>query len=159
MELIYNTTGLPWWATIVAATLCIRVGFLPVTIYLQKHSIKMHNVSPLVKQLKENQQMYMMAGDVDMANNERNKMNAIFRENGVRPIMSLVPALFQGVVMVSFFMAMRGMANAPVTSMMAGGGLWFPDLTAADPSFILPIMSSGAFLISLEVRVVLIYMP
>lgn len=152
MELIYNTTGWPWWGTIIAATLCIRVCFLPVTFYLQKNSIKMHNVNPKVKQMKENQQMYMLGGDVEMANHERNKMNAVFKENGVRPVMALVPAVFQGIVMVSFFIAMRRMANAPVTSMMTGGALWFPDLTAADPSFILPIMSSAAFLISLEVR-------
>lgn len=156
MELMYNTTGWPWWGTIIAATLCVRVCFLPVTFYLQKNSIKMHNVNPKVKQMKENQQMYMLAGDIEMANHERNKMNAVFKENGVRPIMALVPAVFQGIVMVSFFIAMRRMANAPVTSMMTGGALWFPDLTAADPSFILPIMSSAAFLISLEVSVLLV---
>lgn len=154
MELIYNASGLPWWSTIVAATLCMRVCFMPITIFLQKNAIKMHNVSPLVKEMKENQQLYMMAGDLEMANHERNKMNAVFKEHGVRPILSLVPAVFQGVVMVSFFMAMRGMANAPVTSMMAGGALWFTDLTAPDPSFILPILSSAGFLISLEVSAV-----
>ena len=151
MELIYNTMGLPWWGTIIAATLCIRVAFLPVNILLQKNAIKMNNVNPLVKQMKENQQLYLIAGDLESANHERSKMNAVFKENNVRPILSVVPAIFQGVVMVSFFMAMRGMANAPVTSMMAGGALWFTDLTVADPSFILPMLSSLGFLISLEV--------
>lgn len=156
MELIYNTTGLPWWGTIIAATLCIRVAFLPVNILLQKNAIKMHNVNPLVKQMKENQQLYLIAGDLESANHERSKMNAVFKEHNVRPILSVFPAIFQGVVMVSFFMAMRGMANAPVTSMMAGGALWFPDLTVADPSFILPLLSSVGFLISLEVSCVLL---
>ena len=95
--------------------------------------------------------MYMLAGDMEMAGQERNKMNKVFRENGIRPVLSLFPALFQGVFFVSYFMAIRGMAYAPVTSMMAGGALWFPDLTMPDPSFILPIMSCAGFLISLEV--------
>ena len=97
--------------------------------------------------------MYMLAEDMEMAGQERNKMNKVFRENGIRPVLSLFPALFQGVFFVSYFMAIRGMAYAPVTSMMAGGALWFPDLTMPDPSFILPIMSCAGFLISLEVGV------
>ena len=104
-----------------------------------------------MKEFKEKQQMYMLAGDMEMAGQERNKMNKVFRENGIRPVLSLFPALFQGVFFVSYFMAIRGMAYAPVTSMMAGGALWFPDLTMPDPSFILPIMSCAGFLISLEV--------
>lgn len=48
MELIYNTTGLPWWGAIVASTLCLRVLFIPLTVFLQKNSIKMHNVNPQV---------------------------------------------------------------------------------------------------------------
>lgn len=49
MELIYNTTGLPWWGAIVASTICLRVLFIPLTVFLQKNSIKMHNVNPQVR--------------------------------------------------------------------------------------------------------------
>lgn len=152
MELIHSTTGLPWWGSIVLSTLCLRLLFIPVSIFLQKNAIKMHNVNPEIEKMKEKQQVYMLAGNLEMANHERSKMNAVFKKHGIRPVLSVMPALFQGVFMVSFFMALRGMANAPVTSMMAGGMLWFPDLTVPDPSFILPIISSAGFLVSLEVR-------
>lgn len=154
MELIHNTTGLPWWGSIVVSTLCLRLLFFPVSIYLQKNAIKMHNVNPEIEKMKEKQQVYMLAGNLEMANHERNKMNAVFKKHGVRPVLSVMPAIFQGVFMVSFFMALRGMANAPVTSMMAGGALWFPDLTVPDPSFMLPIISSAGFLVSLEVSLI-----
>ena len=156
MELIHNTTGLPWWGAILVSTLCIRVLFLPVNFYLQKHAIRTHNVQPLIHKMKERQQVYMLAKNLDMANYERSKMNAIFKEHGVRPILGLMPMLFQGMVLFSYFMAIRGMANAPVTTMMAGGALWFTDLTATDPTLVLPIISSAAFLLSAEVRVLLI---
>ena len=152
MELIHNTTGLPWWGSIVLSTLCLRLLFIPVNIYLQKNAIKMHNVNPEIEKMKEKQQVYMLAGNLELANHERNKMNAVFKKHGIRPVLSVMPAIFQGVFMVSFFMALRGMANAPVTGMMAGGLLWFPDLTVPDPSFMLPVISSAGFLISLEVR-------
>ena len=48
MEFIYNTTGMPWWGAIVASTICLRVLFVPLTVFLQKNSIRMHNVNPQV---------------------------------------------------------------------------------------------------------------
>ena len=151
MEVIHNMTGLPWWGAILASTVCIRVLFLPVNFYLQKHAIRTHNVQPFIHKMKERQQVYMLAKNLDMANYERSKMNAIFREHGVRPILGLMPMLFQGLVLFSYFVAIRGMANAPVTTMMAGGALWFTDLTATDSTLVLPIISSAAFLLSAEV--------
>ena len=151
MELIHNSTGLPWWGTILVSTLCIRVLFLPINLYLQKNAIRLNNVQPLVHKMKERQQVYMLARNMEMANYERNRMNEIFRKHGVRPILGMMPMLFQGVVLVSYFMAIRGMANAPVTTMIAGGALWFTDLTATDPTLLLPIINSALFLISAEV--------
>ena len=43
------------------------------------------------------------------------------------------------------------MANLPVESMKTGGLLWFPDLTIADPFFLLPILCSGSMLLTIEV--------
>ena len=151
MEIIYNTTGLPWWGTIVVSTLCFRVLFYPISIYLQKHAIRMHNVNPQVEELKEKQMLYLLAGNMEMANYQRNKINAVFRSHGIRPFLSLLPVFFQGAFLLSYFMAIRRMAYAPVTSMMTGGALWFTDLTVPDDMFILPIINSLGFLISIEV--------
>ncbi len=95
--------------------------------------------------------MYTMAGNLELANYERHKMGVVFKENGIRPVLGVVPAVFQAVLMVSFFMALRGMANAPVVTMETGGALWFLDLSVPDPLMILPVVSSVGFLISLEV--------
>lgn len=151
MELVHNATGLPWWGTIVISTLCIRALFLPINILMQRNTVKLHNVNPEVEKFKKKQQIYILAGNAEMALVERSKMNAVFKEHGIRPFLSALPMLFQGVFLVSFFLAIRGMANAPVATMMAGGALWFPDLTIPDPSFLLPMISCGGFMISMEV--------
>ena len=54
-------------------------------------------------------------------------------------------------VFVSFFLGIRRMANLPVESMKTGGLLWFPDLTIADPYFLLPILCSASMLLTIEV--------
>jgi YidC/Oxa1 family membrane protein insertase len=43
------------------------------------------------------------------------------------------------------------MANLPVESMKTGGLFWFPDLTIADPYFLLPILCSASMLLTIEV--------
>lgn len=43
------------------------------------------------------------------------------------------------------------MAYLPVPSLQTGGLWWFPDLTAADPFYILPIAVTGTMFAILEV--------
>lgn len=43
------------------------------------------------------------------------------------------------------------MAYLPVPSLQTGGLLWFPDLTAADPFYILPLAVTGTMFFILEV--------
>ncbi|CAB1345348.1 unnamed protein product, partial [Coregonus sp. 'balchen'] len=53
-------------------------------------------------------------------------------------------------VFISFFIALRKMSYLPVPSMQTGGCLWFFDLTAADPFYILPIAVTGTMFAILE---------
>lgn len=57
----------------------------------------------------------------------------------------------QAPVFISFFIALRKMAYLPVPSLQTGGLLWFPDLTAADPFYILPLTVTGTMFFILEV--------
>lgn len=43
------------------------------------------------------------------------------------------------------------MSYLPVESMKIGGLLWFPDLTAADPTFVLPVVCAATMLLTIEV--------
>ncbi len=52
---------------------------------------------------------------------------------------------------MSFFFALKGMANAPVESMQYGGLFWFSDLTVCDPYYILPMLTSVTVWATMEV--------
>lgn len=54
-------------------------------------------------------------------------------------------------VFLSFFIGLRKMADLPVPSLQTGGLLWFPDLTVADPFYILPLAVTGTMFLTLEV--------
>lgn len=59
--------------------------------------------------------------------------------------------LLQAPVFISFFFALRGMANLPIESFKTGGMLWFTDLTVPDPFYILPLITSVSLFCTLEV--------
>ena len=52
---------------------------------------------------------------------------------------------------MSFFFALKGMANTPVESMKLGGLLWFTDLTVCDPLYLLPMLTSITVWATIEV--------
>lgn len=59
----------------------------------------------------------------------------------------------QAPVFISFFFALKGMANLPVDSMRHGGMYWFTDLTVPDPYYILPIITAGSLSLILQLGV------
>lgn len=56
-------------------------------------------------------------------------------------------------IFVSFFMALRQMANCPVESLKTGGMLWFTDLTMPDQFYLLPLITSTTLWITIEVNI------
>ena len=53
---------------------------------------------------------------------------------------------------ISFFIALRKMAELPVPGFTQGGILWFKDLTVPDSQVILPFLVSLGFILTIEVN-------
>jgi len=62
----------------------------------------------------------------------------------------IIILMFQAPVFISFFFALRKMANLPVESLKDGGFLWLKDLTVHDPYYIMPIITSVTMFITIE---------
>ncbi|KAM7377229.1 hypothetical protein PAMA_013828 [Pampus argenteus] len=72
------------------------------------------------------------------------------KKHNVNPLRGFLIPLVQAPIFISFFIALRTMATLPVPSMQSGGMLWFTDLTAADPFYILPVAVTGTVFFILE---------
>lgn len=57
----------------------------------------------------------------------------------------------QAPIFISFFMALRAMANTPVESMTQGGMLWFVDLTVQDQFYLLPLITCTTLYVAIQV--------
>ena len=65
--------------------------------------------------------------------------------------MPIIPILGCGAVFSSSFFALRGMANLPVESFKTEGTLWFTNLSAVDPFYLLPLLTSASLFINIKV--------
>ncbi|KAF9134269.1 Mitochondrial inner membrane protein oxa1l [Mortierella sp. 14UC] len=150
LEAVHISTGLPWWATIAATTVAIRTALVPFIVKLQGNTARLHNVKPQLERLTENMKLAKETNDTAALARFSAQTQELFAKNDCNPLKSLMLPLLQAPVMISFYLALRDMANLPVPQFRDGGLAWFTDLTVADPTYVLPVASSLGFLAIME---------
>ena len=155
VDALHTSVGLPWWASIVCATLVARTLLFPLIIKSQKNAARLNNIRPEMEKITKAMKEYQAAGNTVAGAMESQKLQALFKQHNCNPVKALLLPFAQMPIFISFFLGLRRMANAPLESMQAGGLFWFTDLTSADPYFVLPILASGTMLLTMEVKNIL----
>jgi len=143
MEFLYVTTGLPWWGTIVCASLVMRIVLLPINIRVARNA----SILPYIieEQDKIRNEAKNPDGSLDNVKYQiaRIKMKSLHNVNNYS-----IGKAFLGLLQIPFLLAMfvgiKNLLKFPAPGVGAGGTLWFTDLTYWDPYFILPMLS-GVF--------------
>ncbi|CAK9783967.1 hypothetical protein CC85DRAFT_264851 [Cutaneotrichosporon oleaginosum] len=138
---MHSITGLPWWASIIALTLTMRMTLFPLLVRTTKHNVRMQAVSPqfqgIMKRMKDSQ----AAGDqMGMALAQQN-LRALMKEHDVSPFRGMILPLVSMPLFISLFFGLRKLAALPLPQLHEGGFGWVTDLTLPDPLFILPVTS------------------
>lgn len=150
LDSAHNLTGLPWWATIIFVTCGIRLAIAPLLVYVQANSIRLANVQPHMQGLLREIEYAKKMGNQQEMQAAAGKVRKLLKDNNASPFRSFLLPAVQMPIFLSFYFALSGLANAPLPSMMKEGALWFPDLTVADPYYVLPVVSSLMTLAVLE---------
>ncbi|CAH0547624.1 unnamed protein product [Brassicogethes aeneus] len=158
---IHDTSGLPWWATIVCTTILFRTSVtLPLAIYQNYIMAKLENLKlemPLiVEELKRETAMAikMYKWDEKMAKITYNRSikkqwnNLIIRDN-CHPFKASLLFWFQIPMWISFSVSLRNLvyvlpertfqAQMTFTELTLGGFGWIPNLIEVDASWIFPV--------------------
>jgi len=141
MEFFHIDVGLPWWQTIAITTVCLRIFIAPFVVMSQKNMVRMNNHQPSIQKLQVEIEMAKLRNEPDKAHFATQALNNYFMAYSCHPAKAMWPIMVNAFCFSSMFFALRGMAYAPVESMKSGGLYWFTDLTIADPTFILPILT------------------
>ncbi|XP_041635736.1 mitochondrial inner membrane protein OXA1L [Cheilinus undulatus] len=150
LEFIHVDLGLPWWGAIVIGTVLARLAVFPVIVKGQREAAKLNNVLPEMTKLTTRMNEAKQSGNKFDFAKAYSDLNLFQKKHDVNPLRGFLVPMVQAPVFVSFFIALRKMAYLPVPSLQTGGMLWFTDLTAADPFYILPLAVTGTMFFILE---------
>jgi YidC/Oxa1 family membrane protein insertase len=139
LEYTYVYTGLPWWGTIIASTILIRIVLFPLYMSASTNAAKMSKAKPELDQVMK---------DLKAAKNPQDQFNAvrtrkkIMKDHDINTFKQLAPVV-QLPLAYGFFQALRKMAAYPVEGFNTEGYSWFVDLTQVDPYLGLHFISAG----------------
>ncbi|KAJ7573986.1 60Kd inner membrane protein-domain-containing protein [Mycena floridula] len=133
-ELINVTTGLPWFWTIVVGTVCWRLIQLPLAIQSLQQASRLMSIKPQITEIQkeiEKEKMQILKSV------KAQKLSALQKSAGWDPIVAIRSPIIQTTIQLALFFAVGKLCRYPVVQLTQSGFWILPDLTAADPNFII----------------------
>ncbi|KAI6203457.1 hypothetical protein M3Y94_00558900 [Aphelenchoides besseyi] len=141
-ETIHVQLDLPWWTTIVVSTIVLRLLLIKVTVMSQKNIAIQSRYKPELNRYKERLADAKSEGNSLLAQQILREQWDFSASKGIQGGRQLLVMLANGGVFMTNFFAIRKMAKVGYPGFENGGALWFTDLTACDPTYILPAVSA-----------------
>lgn len=145
-EIVHTTTGMPWWATILAVTIGLRSLMFPLYMKASNASAKMTAIKPDLNRLMKE---YNASDDPIAAQKTMLERQRLMKSNNIKTSHLLLPVttipLFLGI-----FTGLNGMCKVPVAGMVDQGLWWFQNLAAPDPYVGLQIITAAFYAITFK---------
>ncbi len=119
-----------WGIAIIVLTICVRMILFPLTWKQIKSMVAMRRLKPAVDEINRKFK--------DDAQQKQVAMMEMYRKNGVNPFGGCLPVLVQLPVWWALYQVL-----ATAVELYHTPFLWFRDLSAPDPYFLLPIVLGG----------------
>jgi YidC/Oxa1 family membrane protein insertase len=148
----HQTLGAPWWLAIVLLTVIVRSLLFPLTVKQVRSMRAMQDLKPHMDRVR--------AQFKDNPQRQREEMAKVYQDQGVNPLGGCLPILVQMPIFIGIFYVIRqfggyslGDRTVPpqYPSFHEGGILWFQNLSNADPTYLLPIISAVTMLAATEI--------
>ena len=148
----HNTLGAPWWLSIALLTVVIRTLLFPLTVKQVKSMRAMQDLKPEMDRIRAQYR--------DNRQKQQEETMKLYQERRVNPLGGCLPILVQMPVFIGIFYVIRQFGGYKIgdrevppqyPSFHDGGILWFQNLSAADPYFILPVVSALTMLAATEI--------
>jgi len=149
IETIHSYFGMPWWVSIIVAVLGVRTLLLPVAVRSARYGLIMKEIQPKISDLMLRSRLARQENNYPLMRQLAAEMTATYNKYGVSLFTGLKFGLIQAPIFLSFFWALRRMAEQ-IPGFTSGGWDFFTDLSAYDPYMRLPILSAVLFALSAE---------
>ncbi|XP_034860726.1 cytochrome c oxidase assembly protein COX18, mitochondrial isoform X3 [Mirounga leonina] len=171
---VHTATGLPWWACIGLTTVALRGAVtLPLAAYQHYILAKVENLQPEIKNIARhlNQEVAVRANQLRWSKrvarltylkNMRRLVSELYVRDNCHPFKATVLVWIQFPMWIFMSVALRNFSTGATHSeagfsvqeqLATDGILWFPDLTALDSTWILPISVGIVNLLIVEIYI------
>ncbi len=138
---IYGAVG-NYGVSIVLLTIVINAALFPLRYKSVTASQKMQKVQPKIKAIQEK---YKKLKPTDPKRQQMNsEVMALYKEHGVNPLGGCLPLLLQ----MPFLFAFYNLLNVAIELRQAPFFAWIQDLSAPDPTYILPVLMVGSMMLT-----------
>ncbi|MDP8974455.1 MAG: YidC/Oxa1 family membrane protein insertase [Actinomycetota bacterium] len=137
-----HAQGAPWWLSIAIITVVVRTILFPLTVRQVKSMRAMQDLKPDMDKIR--------AQYKDNRQRQQEEIMKLYQERQVNPFGSCFPLLVQMPIFIGMFYVIRSFGDTH-PSFTSGGILWFEDLSAYDPFYILPVLSAVTMLAASEI--------
>eukprot|EP00052_Salpingoeca_macrocollata_P003749 m.37512 g.37512 ORF g.37512 m.37512 type:complete len:342 (-) comp13618_c0_seq2:104-1129(-) len=172
LEWLQESTGLPWWATILTTTIVLRSTItLPLAVYQRKVLAKAELLQPTILEWRKALQ-YKLAvlgrrenKSAEQVTEELNKelrkvVKQEYQNNGCQPWKFYVPIFAQIPLWITLTLGLRHMMSTEMAgicptlflSLRDSSVLWVHDLTLPDASLGLPLWIAACTLLNVEMN-------
>ncbi|KAM9677840.1 cytochrome c oxidase assembly protein COX18, mitochondrial isoform 3-T7 [Trichechus inunguis] len=170
----HAATGLPWWGSILLTTVAMRGAVtLPLAVYQHHILAKVENLQPEIKNIARHlkQEVAVRANQLGWSKrvaritylrNMRRLVSELYVRDNCHPFKATVLVWIQLPMWIFISVALRNFSMGATHSegnycfsvqeqLATGGVLWFPDLTALDSTWILPVSVGVINLLIVEI--------
>ncbi|CAG8579513.1 9228_t:CDS:2, partial [Acaulospora colombiana] len=142
LEYVHDSTGLPWWATIMLSTIFLRSVFtLPIAIWQQKNAARLLNAQPRINGWFEK-----LKHQVARKMRSQGRSYEEFQAELQKKVFSKKRICLHTPYMTGHVTADE------INDFENGGFLWFSDLTAVDPTLFFPLAIGATNLFNIELH-------
>uniref|UniRef100_A0A0K0DZ62 Membrane insertase YidC/Oxa/ALB C-terminal domain-containing protein n=1 Tax=Strongyloides stercoralis TaxID=6248 RepID=A0A0K0DZ62_STRER len=153
MEWCHLNFDMPWWSTIMASTVALRLLLIYLPIISRRNAAIQSKYRNEMKEFNDQMQEAKLQGDHRKVQHALVKQHAFMKEKGISMWKQSLLTIGNGAVFLSQFLAIKKFTTVQYPGFETGGILWFDNLLLPDPYYILPVATAITMHITLRLGV------
>ncbi|VIO95766.1 60Kd inner membrane protein [Brugia malayi] len=142
LEYVHFNIDLPWWLTVICATISLRLLMIFVPIASHRLMARVQLYKKEIDEFKEKMESAQRNGNFLQTMETQKELKDFLKTKNIKLYRQFVFMSLNGAIFMTQFIAVKKMADVAFPGMSTGGLYWFKDLTVPDPYYLLPLVSA-----------------
>uniref|UniRef100_A0A914HBD6 Membrane insertase YidC/Oxa/ALB C-terminal domain-containing protein n=1 Tax=Globodera rostochiensis TaxID=31243 RepID=A0A914HBD6_GLORO len=142
LEYSHFALDIPWWSTIVIATVVLRLICFPIPLQMRRLTAIQQKYGPELLEFSERMQKAQREGNNALSMQVVWEQKDFMSKKGINVFKHLPMMVANGAVFMTMFCSLKRLANSKYPGFEQEGFSWFSNLTVGDPYWVLPIYAA-----------------